>query len=167
MGIIETIKSRRSVGKYKPKPVPENLVKRILEAARWAPSGLNNQPWRFVVVRSPAAIKKIASFTSYRRIVEKAPLLIAVFYDRDAGYDRTKDAMAIGAAIENLLLAASALGLGACWMGEILNRKKEVRRFLGTPPAYELMAVVTVGFPAENPSPPRRTALERLILKKI
>ena len=165
--MVDLVKKRRSIRRYKKKTVPDELIEQILEAGRWAPSGLNNEPWRFVIIKEGEMIKRVAAFTSYRKIMEKSPLLICVFYDKDAGYDRTKDVMAIGASIQNMLLAVQDLALGACWMGEILKQKEKIHQLLETPPTYELMAVITIGYPSESPSPTPRTALPRLIFKRI
>ena len=146
--ILDTIKSRRSVRKFSPLPVEDSIIKDILEAGRWAPSGLNNQPWRFVVIRDKGTANSLAECTKYDHIIQSAQLLIAVFLDRDAMYDHTKDTQACGAAIQNMLLAAHGLGLGAVWLGEILNKKEEVGHILQAPKSLELMAVIAIGYPA-------------------
>ena len=146
--IIDVIKSRRSVRQFLDRPVEDERISEILEAGQWAPSGLNNQPWRFVVVKEPGLIASMAECTRYGAIIRGAPLLIAVFLDEDVMYDHTKDSQACGAAIQNMLLAVHGLGLGAVWLGEILNRKTEVCRILEAPESMELMAVIAVGYPA-------------------
>ncbi|MCL7413660.1 MAG: nitroreductase [ANME-2 cluster archaeon] len=152
--IIDVIKSRRSVRQFLDRPVEDDLIAEILEAGRWAPSGLNNQPWRFVVVRDRRRMASLAECTRYGAIIRGAPLLIAVFLDEDVMYDHTKDTLACGAAIQNMLLAAHGIGLGAVWLGEILNRKAEVCRILEAPGSMELMAVIAVGHPAPGGSDP-------------
>jgi len=146
--IVEIIKSRRSIREFLVDPVEDSIIEDILEAGRWAPSGLNNQPWRFVVVRDREIAGLLAGCTRYGSIIYSAPLLIAVFLDRDVMYDHTKDVQACGAAIQNMLLAAHGMGLGAVWLGEILNKKDEVRAILSAPGSLELMAVVAIGYPA-------------------
>jgi len=150
--IIDIIRSRRSVREFLDRPVEDDLIANILDAGRWAPSGLNNQPWHFVVVRDREIAGALAGCTRYSSIVHSAPLLIAVFLDRDVMYDHTKDAQACGAAIQNMLLATHSMGLGAVWLGEILNRKDEVRNILNAPGSLELMAVVAIGYPATGSS---------------
>ena len=146
--IIDIIKSRRSVREFMDRPVEDDLIANILDAGRWAPSGLNNQPWRFVVVRDREIAGSLAGCTRYSSIVHSAPLLIAVFLDRDVMYDHTKDVQACGAAIQNMLLAAHGMGLGSVWLGELLNQKDKVRNILNAPGSLELMAVVAIGYPA-------------------
>jgi len=150
--ILEIIRSRRSIREFMGDPVEDTIIEDILEAGRWAPSGLNNQPWRFVVVRDREIAGSLAGCTRYGSIVHSAPLLIAVFLDRDVMYDHTKDIQACGAAIQNMLLAAHGMGMGAVWLGEILNQKDEVADILNAPGSLELMALVAIGYPAAGSS---------------
>lgn len=165
MDLFDAIRSRRSVRAFRPDPVPRELLEQVLEAARWGPSGLNNQPWRFHVVRDASVLEGLAGLTRYGHVLRSARAAIAVFLDGEASYHRDKDCQGVGACLQNLLLAAHGLGLGACWLGEILNRRQEVERLLGTPAACELMAVVALGFPArENQGRGERLPLEQLIV---
>ena len=147
LSVLEAIRSRRSVRKYLPDPVPPEALEALLEAARWAPSGLNNQPWRFFIVQSAELREGLARCTRYGALLRAAPAAVAVLLSRSASYSRDKDLQGVGAALQSLLLAAHSLGLGACWRGEILNRRAEAEAALGVGPDLELMAVVTVGYP--------------------
>lgn len=167
MSILETIRSRRSVREFTDESVSGEQIEQILEAGRWAPSGLNNQPWRFVVVKNQGIKEQMAAFTSYSRTIREANLLISVFLDTNVMYDRTKDVQAIGACIQNMLLAIHDLGLGACWMGEILNRRAEVERFLGVPESFELMVVLAVGYPELRDRPSSRKSIEELVQERF
>lgn len=160
--VIKAILTRRSVREFTAQPVDGEAVKSLLEAARWAPSGLNNQPWRFVVVRSPETIDALSRLTKYSHVVKGAPLLIAVFLNHSEVYHHLKDAQATGAAIQNMLLAAHSLGLGAVWLGEILNRGEEVKTLLCAPVEWELMAVVAVGHPVERERTSTRRELSEI-----
>jgi len=161
------IRERRSVRRYAEERVSIEDTEAILEAARWAPSGLNNQPWRVVLVEDRDKAKELAACTKYSPIVEGAPLLIAVFLDREVSYDRDKDIMAIGAFIQNALLTIHSRGLGAVWLGEILNQKDRVREALRVPESEELMAVIAVGRPGEEPGERPRKSLDDLILQRF
>ncbi|HZV83159.1 MAG TPA: nitroreductase [Geobacteraceae bacterium] len=168
MELLEGIFSRRSVRNYSEEPVSANDLQQILLAGSQAPSGLNNQPWRFVVIRSDEVKNDLAALTRYRRIVSSAPLLIAVFIDREAIYNEVKDHQGIGACIQNMLLAAHGLGLGAVWLGEILRSAEEVRVRLGVADIMELMAVVAVGHPAGQAGERTgRKPLGQLLLKEL
>jgi nitroreductase len=161
MESLDAIAGRRSVREYAKKDVSEATVRKVLEAGRWAPSGLNNQPWRFKVLRG-AQKDSIAPYTTYGHTIKAAPVCIAVFFDEEAGYDRTKDMQSIGACIQNMLLAAHDLGLGAVWLGEILNQREKVEDQLEI--HYELMAVIALGHPAEEGGAPERIRLEELLI---
>jgi len=148
--ILDVILTRRSIREFESGPISEESLASILEAGRWAPSGLNNQPWRFVIIEDEQILYKLAYLTKYSSILLLAPLAIAVFLEKEASYSRDKDIMAIGACIQNMLLQVEALGLGACWMGEILNKSSDVEALLNVPRSYELMAVLAVGHPKEG-----------------
>lgn len=148
MDIFELIKTRRSIRKFSQEPVPDEVINKIIEAGTWAPSGLNNQPWRFAVIKDKELKTKISGLTHYSRIVLSATVLIAVFLDLTASYDRTKDSQAIGACIQNMLLFIHSLGLGAVWLGEILKNKDEVLKLVNGSEDHELMAIIALGHPA-------------------
>ncbi len=147
---IETILSRRSVREFTDEEVDPEIIDLILESATHAPSGLNNQPWRFIVIRDPETAKDLSECTHYTDIVLNASILIAVYLDTESIYHREKDIMAIGAAIENMLLACVELDLGAVWLGEILKQENRVNNILQTPDTFDLMAVVAIGYPVEK-----------------
>ena len=149
-GVIDTILSRRSVRKFTDEPVAKTYINTILNAGRWAPSGLNNQPWRYIVVQDRDTIEEIACCTRYSNVVQGARVLIAVFLDKDAIYNYVKDVQAVGASIQNMLLACCNLELGAVWLGEILNRKEKVNLILDAPDPFELMAVLAIGNPMDE-----------------
>jgi nitroreductase len=146
--VIDAIHKRRSVREFEERGVPDEIIEKIIEAGTWAPSGLNNQPWRFAIVKDAGKKEELSKLTHYGHIINGAPACIAVFLDEEASYDRTKDVMAIGACNQNILLAAHSLGLGAVWLGEILKMKEEARELLGVPETCELMAVIALGYPA-------------------
>lgn len=161
--ILELIKSRRSIRKFENKPIEDELIDIILTAGIWAPSGKNNQPWKFAVIKSDALRKSLAPLTHYSKIIENAPCCIAVFLDHNLSYDRTKDCQAIGACIQNMLLTIHDMGLGAVWLGEILRNKEKVAELLEAPQNLELMAVVAFGHPAEKGGKGKRKALDEVV----
>jgi nitroreductase len=165
--VLDAIHSRRSIRKYSDEPVNDEDVRAILEAGRWAPSGLNNQPWRFAVVRDPEVKNEIAALTRYREIIRGAAAIIVVFMDNDASYDRVKDCQSIGACLQNMWLAIHTLGLGGVWVGEILKNKDEVAQILTAPESFELMAVLTIGHPRHRQQKSQRKALSELIFKEL
>lgn len=167
MDLLEGIYTRRSIRQYTAQPVEREQLIEIIKAGIWAPSGLNNQPWRFVIVGEREARVKLAEFTKYRKIIETAPACIAVFIDREAMYNDVKDHQAMGACIQNMLLAAHALGLGAVWLGEILKNAEKVRAFLEVPPEMELMAVIAIGHPSAGNRTSRRKNIAEVLIKEL
>lgn len=160
----DAIYQRRSIRRFTGEAVPDEMINAVLDAGRWAPSGLNNQPWRFAVVRDTAVKERLASLTRYGSIIRSADVVVAVFFDEAAGYDRTKDLQSIGACIQNMLLAVHDLGLGGVWLGEILKNSAQVKALLKAPDSYEFMAAVAVGHPeGKSPGPPERKALADLV----
>ncbi|MFH1519787.1 MAG: nitroreductase family protein [Candidatus Omnitrophota bacterium] len=164
MDILELIKTRRSVRKFKNKDVSREIINDILEAGRWAPSGLNNQPWKFMILEAERK-NSLAECTKYSQIVKNADKLILVFFDQENSYNRDKDLMAIGACIENMLISIHSKGLGACWLGEILNQKTQIHKLLKTPKNLELAAVLALGYPLDSPRGARRKKLKDLIIR--
>jgi len=165
MDILDAVKSRRSVREFTKEDVSDKQVDIVLEAGRWAPSGLNNQPWKFKVIRDLELKKRLAGCTHYGKIIMDAPVSIAVFLDNSGVYDRTKDLQAVGACIQNMLLAAHALGLGAVWLGEILNKRKQAEKILNVPEDCELMAVIAIGKPKEKKRASTRKNMEELLFR--
>lgn len=165
--VLEAIYRRRSIREFTDKEVSLEQLREIVKAGLWAPSGLNNQPWRFVIIRDPEMREQIARQTHYRHIVIEANALIAVFLDEDAMYDAVKDHQSAGACIQNMLLATEALGLGGVWLGQILKNKENVNRILGLERHLDLMAVVAIGYPQHRNQKSRRKKLSEVIIKEV
>jgi nitroreductase len=166
--VKDTIRDRRSIRKFTGEPVPEGMIDQILDAGRWAPSGLNNQPWRFAVVREKSLKDELSELTRYKTIVSSADTVIAVFFDTKSGYDRTKDHQSIGACIQNMLLAIHDLGLGGVWLGEILRSSAQVKALVHAPDGYDFMAAIALGHPQGSPpkGPGRKPLSDLVFLRK-
>jgi len=165
--IIDAILKRRSIREFKEQEVETAHLHEMVRAGIWAPSGLNNQPWRFVLVQDKKVRTQLAAQTRYSHIILAAPALIAVFLDRTAMYDDLKDAQAAGACIQNMLLTAEALGLGAVWLGQILQNREKVNEILALDQSLELMAVLAVGHPARRDQQSQRRSLPDFIVKEL
>ncbi|MCI5145160.1 MAG: nitroreductase family protein [Candidatus Electrothrix sp. AR3] len=163
----EAIKNRRSIREFTTQPVDLELLEKIITAGIWAPSGLNNQPWRFVIIRDSEIGAKLATLTHYSHIIAAAPALIAVYLDQEKMYDPVKDHQAAGACIQNMLLAAHELGLGTVWLGQILKNKSKVNDILQLSNQYDLMAVVALGYPQHTNQQSQRLPLQDVILHKL
>ena len=165
--IQAAIKNRRSIRDFTEEPVSLDSLHRIIQAGIWAPSGLNNQPWRFVTILDRAMQREIAALTKYSHIVKAAPALIAVYLDQEKMYDPVKDHQAAGACIQNMLLTVEELGLGAVWLGQILTNKEQVNNILQLDVQYDLMALLAIGRPAHRNQKSRRQPLEDFILHEF
>ncbi len=165
--VQEAIRNRRSIREFTDQPVEYDLLHRIITAGIWAPSGLNNQPWRFVIICDHEINSKLAALTHYAHIVQAAPALIAVYLDQEKMYDPVKDHQAAGACIQNMLLAAHELGLGAVWLGQILKNKDQVNDVLQLSDQYDLMALLALGYPQHRNQQSRRQPLTDFILHEF
>ncbi len=161
--MFDLIKSRRSVRKFTVQKVSDDIIDQIITAGIRAPSGKNNQPWKFAVIRDQELKKKLSCQTIYGKIILNAPVCIVVFLDQDRVYNLTKDIQAIGACIQNMLLAIHSSGLGGVWLGEILNNRKKVEQILEAPDNLELMAVVVLGYPAEKKGGSLREGIDKVV----
>jgi nitroreductase len=167
LDILDLIKSRRSVRNFTSEPVSEQMIEKILEAGRWAPSGLNNQPWRFAVITDSGLKAEISSLTNYGKIVIAAKVLIPVFLDSEKSYHREKDIQGIGACLQNMLIETHSLGLGAVWLGEIIRSSDRIKEILGLDKRFDLMAVIAIGHPAEKPrTVPRKPLRDLVVFRK-
>jgi nitroreductase len=151
--MLEVIKARRSIRAYTPEPVSEEDIQAMLEAAMAAPSASNLQPWEFVVVEDAALRGQLAQMHPYSGMAADAPVVFVVVGDKTASRHWVEDT---SAATENLLLAATALGLGGVWVGVYPNTDREAyaRNLLGVPEGKRVLCIVPVGHPAEQ-KPPR------------
>ena len=165
--VLEAIMQRRSIREFTEEAVDAKQLETILLAGIWAPSGLNNQPWRFVIIEDVATRSLLAEQTHYSHIVLAAPTLVAVYLDKNDMYDEVKDHQAAGACIQNMLLAVEALELGAVWLGQILKNKGAVNSILRLDDHYDLMAILAIGHPAHHRQRSHRKPLEHFILKRI
>lgn len=150
MDLNKLIESRHSIRKYLQREIEPSKIETILSAGICAPSGKNGKPWKFIVVqKDKTLLKRISAQTIYDSFVKTADALIVVLLDKVQSYHYIKDVQAIGACIQNILLQATELGIGACWIGEILNRDIFVKKILNLDNRYDLMAVITLGYPNE------------------
>ena len=154
MDVLEAIKGRRSIRKYTRELVSEEQVAQILEAGRWAPSRGNSQAWKFIVVKNAQVLKDLAEAIPTGKFLAEAPLGIAVVIDpRSSKHPQQEGA----GAIQNMLLAAHALGLGACWTSVYGTYCEEkARQLLQIPDEEWLLSVVSIGHPAETPEKGRK-----------
>jgi nitroreductase len=152
----EVLEKRRSIRKYKDTPIPKDKILEILEAARIAPSAGHRQPWHFIVVENKETIKKLAK----QEWAATAPLMIVGLADQAAS--PTWCINDLGIAFEHIVLAATDLGLGTCWMGQS-NREELVKSLLDIPDNFKVVALTTLGVSDETPLPKERKSLETIV----
>lgn len=147
MDAIEALKGRRSVRVYDDRPVPKETIEEIIDTARLAPTANNVQPWEFVVITDPEIRVKIARLTDWGKFIAQSGACVAVYTRAVKHY--LEDG---SAAIENILVAAYALGLGTCWVaGYGKDYGEPIREMLGVPEGYKLVGLVALGYPGEKP----------------
>ena len=152
MDVLTAIHTRRSIRKHLDRPVPEELVQKLLAAAMQAPSARNQQPWQFVVIDDRERLSKIAEFMPNAAMAAQAPLAILVCGDLDLEKSEGYWVVDCAAAVENMLLAAHALGLGAVWCGVYPRapRMEGLRQLVGLPRNVIAHSLVVLGYGAEN-----------------
>jgi nitroreductase len=152
METLTAIMTRRSIRKYSPEPIQDDLVKKILAAAMNAPSAGNQQPWQFVVVNERKSLDAIAEIHPHGKMLKQAPLAIVVCGDLSVEKHKGYWVQDCSAATQNMLLAAHGLGLGAVWLGVYPReeRMKGIGEFLKVPEQVVPFCVVSVGWPAEK-----------------
>ncbi|OGD55345.1 hypothetical protein A3K78_07015 [Candidatus Bathyarchaeota archaeon RBG_13_52_12] len=156
MKFEEVLEKRRSIRKYKDTPIPKEKILKILEAARIAPSAGHRQPWHFVVVENKETIKKLAK----QEWAAEAPVMIVGLADQAASPSWCIND--IGIACEHIVLAATNLGLGTCWMGQT-GREDLVKGLLDVPDNFKVIAVIPLGVPDETPAPKERKSLDTIV----
>jgi nitroreductase len=200
MDVREAISKRRSIRRFKPDPVSDELLEQILESARLAPSGSNTQPWRFIVVKDAETRLKLQLASYNQRHVGQAPVVIVCCADIKAFSafpERIDELIAVGAlpaktrevfvpslkrgemsadikwhlliaatsntdiAIEHMVLQAVELGLGTCWVRWFDDNK--LKEILGIPKNIETVAVLPIGYPAEDPPQRPRFGLKKIV----
>ena len=157
MDTFEAILKRRSIRKYDPKPLREGDLRKVLEAGRQAPSAANRQPWHFLVVQENEEKRALAQACSGQVWLADASVIIA-----GVGKPTVNDkwyAVDVAIALENMILAATALGYGTCWIGAF--DQTEVKNLLGVPDDMVVVALTPVGWPGDHPdSRPRQPLAE-------
>jgi len=168
MDVLEAIKGRRSVRVFKSQNVSQELVEKLVDAARWAPSAGNIQPWEFIIVRRPELKRGLAEAALHQTFIEEAPVVIVACADERRSSQRYgargKNLYCIqdtAAAVQNIHLAAYSLGLGTCWVGAF--REEEAREILKVPRGIRPVAMIPVGYSAEAPPPRSRRPTNKIV----
>jgi len=172
MDVFKAIKDRRSIRAFTDEPVSKDEVNQLLDAARWAPSAGNIQPWEFVVVQSAKVKRALVKAALDQTFIEEAPVVLVVcanptrssrrYGSRGVSLYCLQDT---AAAIQNVHLAAYALGLATCWVGSF--EEEEIRRVLSLPDVLRPVAIIPVGHAAEKPEPTSRRPLNDIVHHEV
>lgn len=166
METLEAIMTRRSVRDFRPDPVSEEDIEKLLRAGMQAPSAKNERPWHFIVMDDPEILHKIPEFHRNAQMLKYAPLAILVCSDRKLESKRATWIQDCSAATENILLAAHGMGLGGVWLGIFpdADRVHGVQELLGMPADIRPVSMVAIGHPALTPEPVSRFDRRRIHL---
>ncbi len=156
MDTFKAIRTRRSVRQYTGESIPREELEQIVDAGRLAATGSNRQPWDFIVITDAEMLKQLSAAAEW---ITKAAAVIAVVMDPESRWWIEDGA----AAVENMLLAATALGYGSCWLeGYTLRNEDEFKALLGVPEAKRLLTLVPIGVPVEWPMRAKKSLEEVL-----
>lgn len=164
MDTLEAIRTRRSIRRFQQKPVPDAVIEQLLAAAMSAPSARNSQPWHFVVLDDRELLDRASRINPHAWMAAQAPLGILVCADPDLEKSSGYWMLDCAAAVQNLLLAAHSLGLGAVWTG-IYPRAERIegfRQLLSLPEPVTAHSLIVVGYPAEQVAPENRYQPQRV-----
>lgn len=163
MDVLEAIRKRYSCRSYQDRPIEQEKLDSIFEAARLAPSAKNLQDWRFVAVTEKGTRQKVAACTNRPEVFNKAGVIIAACSVSDEVM-RCGQAVApidVSIALEHIALQATELGLGTCWIGSFDTEK--VRTILGIPADINIIELMTIGYPADDLKQPNRKPIDKIM----
>ncbi len=167
---LQFIFKRRSVRKYERKAVPDAILHDLFEAAMAAPSAVAKDPWHFLLIRDRETLDSIVKILPHGQMLRQAPVAIIVCGDinRAHGNEISYMLQDLSAAVENILLAATALGVGSCWLGMHPRQERvdNIRNLFSLPENIIPMCGIALGWPAENPEPRTRFNPERVHQEK-
>jgi len=159
--LIEAIKGRRSVRRYKKEHFPMEILASFVEAARWAPSAGNSQPWEFLLINDERMVRALKSVSP--GWLREAPALIVTCINKER--ETSWSYVDVGAAMQNILLYAHSMGYGCCPIGSFVV--DAVKELLDLPSELEPVLLMTVGYPDEQPTTTTRLSLEELVFRRV
>ena len=161
MNVYQCIRSRRTVRDYKPDPIPQEVLHKILQAGRWAPSSSNTQKWHFIVVQDRDTLATLGKIATHGPFIGQSPLAIAVVMD-----NAPRPQLDAGRALQQMELMAWSQGIGTCFVGvREADQQQAIKKLLSIPDAMELITLLPFGYRAEGTQPrgtPRK-AMEEIV----
>lgn len=167
MDFFEAVSGRYSCRKYLDKPVEDETLEKIIEAARLAPSASNRQEWRFVAVTDPAKRKEFTRIALGQQFVAEAPVILAACAATDnhvMACGQLCYAIDLAIALEDVALAATALGLATCWIGAF--EEEPVKELLGIPDGVRVVELMPLGYPADHHHARCRLPLDEILMRE-
>jgi nitroreductase len=167
MDFFDVVKSRYSVRAYSDRPVEDDKLSKAMEAARLAPSASNRQEWRFVVVRDAETRKKLAEIAHKQSFVAQAPVVLAACAVTDnhmMSCGQPCYPIDVAIALDHVALAATALGLGTCWIGAF--DETAAKKLLGVPQDVRIVQLMPLGYPADKPRPKTRMRIDEIVMRE-
>ena len=168
LDVFEAIKGRRSIRAYTDDNISDEIVRQLIDAARWAPSAGNLQPWEFIIVRDAKTKEALSAAALDQTFIETAPVVIVVCTNEDRTSWRYGSRgvnlyclQDTAAAVQTLVLAAFAIGLGTCWIGAF--REETAKQTLKTPEGVRPIAIIPLGYPAKKPRAPQRRPIDEIV----
>ena len=156
MKAIECIKTRRSIRKYKQKPIPQNIIDEIIECGQMAPSAHNTQPWAFVVVKDKGKLEKLSQTHQWAPFVKDAQICIVLCCTKNQEVNKSAMHMSVACAAQNMLLAIHNFGLGSCWTYvqnlDDSSVEQKVRDILEIPKNIDVICMLPIGYPDQTRS---------------
>ena len=166
MSVLKVIRERRSVRRYRADPIPEDVLHRVLEAARFSPSGKNLQPWKFVLVQDESLKRSLVDACLGQKFIAEAPVVVVACGFPDRCYSRMGNymkswAVDVAIALEHIVLQAHEEGLGTCWIGAF--EEKDVKSLLNVPEGVKVVALTPLGYPDESPKAKGRKLIDEIV----
>ncbi|MEM0361644.1 MAG: nitroreductase family protein [Sulfolobales archaeon] len=158
--LLNFLTSRRSIRRFKPDPIPDEVLLKILDVARYAPSARNSQPWVFIVVKDVEIKRKLANIHPWAKPLENAPVGVVVACNSELSPESYQ--VDCANATMQLMLAAHAVGLGSVWL-QTLRNIKDVQEIVGLPKNYIPVAMLALGVPDETPTAKKRKELKEIV----
>ncbi len=162
MSLVDVVLSRRSIRRYEQREIPRDVLDRVLEAGRQAPSAANRQPWHFIVLTDYVLKNELSQGLFNRHIKDSGFTVVGCAYTglRHVG-TRKWSIVGTAIALQNMVIAAWAMGVGSCWIGDF--REDRVKQLLSIPEKWKVVALVSFGYPAEKPKAKSRKPIEKIV----
>ena len=157
---IEMVLNRRSIRRYEKKEIPKEILEKILEAGRQAPSAANRQPSHFIII-SDEKLKRTLAQGRYNKFIKDAPITIIGCANIGAIPTRRWSIVDTTIALQNMVIAAWIMGIGSCWIGDF--KEKQVKELLQIPHNWKIVALITFGYPAEHPTPRKKKPMDQIV----